>query len=79
MKAKYIGQTDELCYINGKIYEVDCIMFNDCYVVEDEVGDFALRSKEDFEIVEGTEDELDVYDQDPKTFQNFIVKKGNKK
>ena len=61
MKGKYIGESDPLYCINGKTYSIlgedeD----NDMYIVVDEIGEGYLYEKEDFEIVEEYDIDLDI-------------------
>ena len=76
MKARYIGETDDLIFIHGKEYEVDCILVSDCYVVIDEVGDPTVWGKDEFELVDCTEEELDVYGPDPTATKIVLERKG---
>ena len=58
MKVKYIDETDPLYCINGKVYDVLSIE-NGYYRIVDETGEDYLYLPEEFEIVEGSEDEYE--------------------
>ena len=59
MKGKYIGDSDPLYCINGKTYSI-LGEDNDMYIVIDEIGYSYLYEKEDFEIVEEDDIDLDI-------------------
>ena len=59
MKGKYIGESDPLYCINGKTYSI-LGEDNDMYIVVDEIGEGYLYEKEDFEIVEEDDIDLDI-------------------
>ena len=59
MKGKYIGESDPFYCINGKIYDI-LGEDNDMYIVVDEIGEGYLYEKEDFEIVEEDDIDLDI-------------------
>jgi hypothetical protein len=70
VKARYNGETDELIFIDGNIYEVTKIrkIGNELYYgLIDEVGDCCPCTKDFITIVEGNEDDLPVYEYDQKT------------
>lgn len=53
MKVKYIGESDPLELLNGKIYDViEIDEISDWYRIVDETQDDYLFPPEDFEIVE---------------------------
>lgn len=53
MKARWMGEDDELCLRNGKVYEVlGVVAGGTLYGVVDETGDSYLYPAEEFEIVE---------------------------
>ncbi len=77
VKARYNGPSDDLYFVDGRIYEVTCMFTNiPCYGIIDEVGDNSLVLKEGFTIVEGSEEDLDWYEADQKTFKDVLVHKG---
>ncbi len=77
VKARYNGPSNDLFFVDARIYEVVCMFINiPYYVVIDEVGDDSLMPKEYFTIVEGSEDDLDWYDTDKKTLKDVLVHKG---
>lgn len=51
MKVKYIGKSDPLALLNGKVYECFSIE-KDWYRVVDETGEDYLYPPDEFEIVE---------------------------
>lgn len=58
MKAKWLGDSDPLELINGKVYDVISKEWNDeFFEVVDETGEAFLYPAEDFEIVSGSPDE----------------------
>lgn len=50
MKVKYIGESDPLALINGKVYEVMAVE-DGWYRIVDETGDDYLYAPENFEVV----------------------------
>lgn len=53
MKARWIGEDDELCLRHGKVYEVlGVVAGGTLYGVVDETGDSYLYPAEEFEIIE---------------------------
>lgn len=66
VKARYNGPSDELYFVDGRIYEVRGILrINNgkLYGVVDEVGDCSLCYKDGFTIVEGSEEDLPVIEE----------------
>ena len=61
MKVKYIGESDPLCLINGKVYEVLSIEYG-YYRIVDETDDDYLYDTDLFEVVE--EGEVEVIDDE---------------
>ncbi len=51
MKVRWTGETDELYFINGKVYDVISIEMG-LYRIIDETGEDYLYPTEGFEIVE---------------------------
>ncbi len=77
VKARYNGPSDELYFVDGKVYEVTCMYIDSpSYCVIDEVGDNSFVSKEGFTIVEGSEEDLDWYKVDQTTLEEILVHKG---
>ena len=57
-RYKYIGESDELSFINGKIY--NCVGYDeesDMYRIVDETGEDYLYSIDDFELINVIEGE----------------------
>lgn len=52
MKVRYIGASDPLELLNGKVYEVLEVEEEGWYRIVDETGDDYLFPPEDFEVVE---------------------------
>ena len=61
MKVKYLGESDPLCLINGKVYEVLSIEYG-YYRIVDETDDDYLYDTDLFEVVE--EGEVEVIDDE---------------
>lgn len=61
MKVKYIGESDPLALINGKVYEVLSIEYG-YYRIVDETDDDYLYDTDLFEVVE--EGEVEVIDDE---------------
>jgi len=61
LKGRYLGESDNLGCINGKIYDIVAIHSmwepGDVYAVIDETGEAYLYARELFEIVEDEEGE----------------------
>ena len=51
MKVRYLGESDPLCLLNNKIYNVISVE-EDWYRIVDETGEDYLYPPEGFEIVE---------------------------
>ena len=51
MEVKYVGESDPLCFINGKVYEV-IGEEEGMYRIIDETGEDYLYCKDEFEIIE---------------------------
>lgn len=61
MKVKYIGESDPLELLNGKIYDViEIDEVSGWYRIVDETGEDYLYPAEDFEIVEETVTESEI-------------------
>ena len=58
MKVRFHGESNPIYFIDGKVYDV---VGKQCgyWAVVDETGDDYLYTPEGFEIVEGSEDELE--------------------
>lgn len=53
MKARWIGEDDELCLRNGKVYDVIATKADGTlFAVVDETGESYLYPAEEFEVVE---------------------------
>ena len=53
MKVRYLGESDSLELLNGKVYEVTKVVYDGSfYSVIDETGDDYLYPADQFEIVE---------------------------
>lgn len=61
MKVKYLGESDPLCLINGKVYDVLSIEYG-YYRIVDETDDDYLYDTDLFEVVE--EGEVEVIDDE---------------
>lgn len=57
MKVKYLGESDPLGLINGKVYEVLSIEYG-YYRIVDETGEDFLYDSDSFEVVEKGEVEV---------------------
>lgn len=57
MKVKYLGESDPLGLINGKVYEVLSIEYG-YYRIVDETGEDFLYDSDSFEVVEEGEVEV---------------------
>lgn len=61
MKVKYVGESDPLELLNGKIYDViEIDEVSGWYRIVDETGEDYLYPAEDFEIVEETVTETEI-------------------
>lgn len=52
MRVRYLEETDPMCLINGKVYEVSYIDENGMYAIKDETDEVYAYFPESFEIVE---------------------------
>lgn len=66
MKVKYLGESDPLCFINGKVYEVLSIEYG-YYRIVDETDEDFLYDADFFEVVEESYDVEIIDDEDDKT------------
>ena len=78
VRARFTGETDELCCINGNIYDILWVLNKEYCAVVDELGDEVLGYLPAFEIVEGSLEELDVYETNPETHEAELVREGKK-
>ncbi len=77
MKVRYNGPSDEDVFVNGRVYEVKKMFYNAIYAAIDEDGDCSPIEKSEAAIVEGSEEDLDWYDHDPKNpIKDILVHKG---
>ena len=51
-EIKYLGESDPLCLINGKVYEVIDVDEDGYYSVIDETGEDYIYDSDAFEIIE---------------------------
>ena len=52
MKVKYLGESDPLSLLNGKVYDVETIDEDGLYEIKDESGEIYCYFPEAFEVVE---------------------------
>lgn len=77
VKVRYNGESDELTFIDGNVYEVQIArrIGNEIYYgIVDEVGDRDLCAKDGFTFVEGSEEDLPLYEEDEKTHKLIRIK-----
>ena len=59
MKVKYLGESDPLSLLNGKVYDVETIDEDGLYEIKDESGEIYCYFPEAFEVVEKKVTEAD--------------------
>ena len=77
VKVRYHGETDDLIFIDGNVYELAAIhKVGDkyLYAVIDEVGDPTFAFSEVFEIVEGDIESFPVYEYDEEKGEDVRIK-----
>lgn len=68
MKVKFLGESDPLELIQGKIYDV-IFVEKEWYRIIDETGDDYLYPPECFEVVESNDGTVPILDYSPSEFE----------